>query len=288
MREYVARHDKITGRIAADGITFTVVADEGRTGEVLALWRSLTADDRVADADIKDVPWKGVTDRWRIEVTAVDATGALAVFKDMYAKGDRHRPLSGAIVLTVRGGLFVETAFNDVYPAEAIVAYEAVLAQYPVVSATPRRDAVSGSGSAVSIVVAEGVDRGWRACGANDRHTQRPGRANVPVVRGGHRIRRARTTSLFAFSPMRPGGRHGQGHPGSDPRRAILPAQMTGERHEFTLHQSHRSPVLQAIGNPPENRKAVLNRCLITTNRDTKCDTRGVTRGLRAQRRWAH
>ncbi|MFD3920118.1 hypothetical protein [Streptomyces sp. NPDC058595] len=157
LRKYVARHDKITGRIAADGITFTVVADEGRTGEVLALWRSLTADDRVADADINDAPWKGATDRWRIEVTAADATGALAVFKDMYAKGDRHRPLSGVIVLTVRGGLFVETAFDDVYPAEAIAAYEAVLAQYPVVSATLRRDAVSGS--AVSIVVAQGADR---------------------------------------------------------------------------------------------------------------------------------
>ncbi|MFD3307406.1 hypothetical protein [Streptomyces sp. NPDC058694] len=156
MREYVARHDKITGRIAADGITFTVVADEGRIGEVLALWRSLTADDRVANADINDAPWKEATDRWRIEVTTVDATGALAVFKDMYAKGDRHRPLSGVIVLTVKGGLFVETDFNDGFPAEAIAAYEAVLARYPIVSATLRRDAVSGS--VVSIVVADGVD----------------------------------------------------------------------------------------------------------------------------------
>ncbi|MEU9954983.1 hypothetical protein [Streptomyces sp. NPDC050982] len=157
MRKYVAHHDKITGRIAADDITFTVVADAGRTGEVLALWRSLTADDRVAVADINDAPWKEAADRWRIEVTAVDAIGALAVFKDMYAEGDRHRPLSGVIVLTVKGGLFVETDFNDRFPAEAIAAYEAVLAQYPVVSATLRRDAVSGS--AVSIVVAEGVDR---------------------------------------------------------------------------------------------------------------------------------
>ena len=104
LREYVARHDKVTGRITVDGITFTVVADERRTGEVLALWRSLTADDRVADADINDAPWREATDRWRIEVTAVDATGALAVFKDMYAEGDRHRPLSGVIVLTVKGG----------------------------------------------------------------------------------------------------------------------------------------------------------------------------------------
>lgn len=157
LREYVARHDKVTGRIAVDGITFTVVADERRTREVLALWRSLTADDRVADADINDAPWREATDRWRIEVTAVDATGALAVFKDMYAEGDRHRPLSGVIVLTVKGGLFVETDFNDRFPAEAIAAYEAVLAQYPVVGATLRRDAVSGS--AVNIVVAKGSDR---------------------------------------------------------------------------------------------------------------------------------
>lgn len=158
MREYVARHDKITGRITADGIPFTVVADEGRTGEVLALWRSLTADDRVADADINDAPWKEATDRWRIEVTAVDATGALAVFKDMGAEGDRHRPLSGVMELKVRGpGLFVETDFNGGFPAEAIAAYEAVLAQYPVVGAGLRRDAVSGS--AVSIVVAESADQ---------------------------------------------------------------------------------------------------------------------------------
>ncbi|MCX4562380.1 hypothetical protein OHA02_40140 [Streptomyces phaeochromogenes] len=158
MREFVARHDKTTGRIAADGITFTVVADEGRTGEVLALWRSLTADDRASDADINDAPWKGATDRWRIEVTAVDAAGALTVFKDMYAKGDRHQPLAGVMVLRVRGpGLFVESDFNDGFPTEAIAAYEAVLAQYPVVGATLRRDAMSGS--AVSIVVAKGVDR---------------------------------------------------------------------------------------------------------------------------------
>lgn len=157
MREYVARHDKVTGRITTDGITFTVVADKGRTHEVLALWRSLTADDRVADADINDAPWKEATDRWRIEVTAVDATGALAVFKDMYAEGDRHRPLSGVIVLTVKGGLFVETDFNDAFPAEAIAAYEAVLAQYSVVGATLRRDAVSGS--VVRIVVAESADQ---------------------------------------------------------------------------------------------------------------------------------
>ncbi|WP_328907930.1 hypothetical protein OG230_35785 [Streptomyces sp. NBC_00234] len=157
MREYVARHKKITGRLTADGLTFTVVADEGRTGEVLALWRSLKADEQVTVADIHDAPWKEATDRWRIEVNTVDATGALAVFKDMYAEGGRHRPLNGVTVLEVRGpGLFVETGFNDRYPTEAVAAYEAVLARHPVVGANLRRDAVSGS--AVSIVVAKSAD----------------------------------------------------------------------------------------------------------------------------------
>ncbi|MFI9587021.1 hypothetical protein ACIHCQ_35570 [Streptomyces sp. NPDC052236] len=158
MGQYVARHGAVTGRIAADGVTFTVVADKGRTGEVLALWRSLTADDRVADADIDDAPWKEATERWQSEVTAVDATGAMAVFKDMVAQGDRHRPLSGVMALAVKGpGLLVETGFSDDFPAEAIAAYEAVLAQYSVVGATLRRDPVSGS--AVGIVVTESADR---------------------------------------------------------------------------------------------------------------------------------
>ncbi|WP_327435926.1 hypothetical protein OG279_19785 [Streptomyces sp. NBC_01201] len=158
MREYVARHDKITGRIMADGVTCTVVADTRRTHEVLALWRSLTADTRVVNADIDDAPWKEATERWRIEVTAADATGALAVFKDMLAGGDRHQPLSGVTVLQVRGpGLFVETDFHDGFPAEAIAAYEAVLARYPVAGASLRRDAVAGS--AVDIVVAKSADQ---------------------------------------------------------------------------------------------------------------------------------
>lgn len=158
MRQYVARHDHITGRITADGVTFTVAADASRTGEVLALWRSLTADSQVTGADLHDAPWKQATDRWRIEVTAVDAGGALTVFKDMLAEGDRHRPLSGVMVLKVTGpGLFVETDFHDSFPTEAVAAYEAVLAQHPVIRATVRRDAVSGS--AATIVVAESADR---------------------------------------------------------------------------------------------------------------------------------
>lgn len=157
LRKYVARHDKVTGRITANNITFTVVADDGRTGEVLALWRSLTADDQVKRADIHDAPWREATVRWRIEVTAVDASGVLTVFKDMLTEGGRHRPLTGVTVLRVTGpGLFVETDFHDVFPAEAIAAYGAVLAQHSVTGAALRRDAVSGS--AATIVVADSAD----------------------------------------------------------------------------------------------------------------------------------
>ncbi|WP_372348432.1 hypothetical protein [Streptomyces sp. KL116D] len=157
LRKYVVRHDKVTGRITAHDITFTVAADEGRTGEVLALWRSLTADEKVKSADIHDAPWKEATVRWRIEATAVDAAGALTVFKDMLTEGGRHRSLTGVTSLKVTGpGLFVETDFHDAFPAEAIAAYEAVLAQHSVTRATLRRDAVSGS--AVTIVVADRAD----------------------------------------------------------------------------------------------------------------------------------
>ncbi|WP_432043209.1 hypothetical protein [Streptomyces cadmiisoli] len=158
MRDYVTLHNKITGRITADGVTFTVVADEERTGEVLALWRSMTADSQVTAADIHDAPWKEATDRWRIEVSAVDATSALTVFKDMLAEGDRYRPLAGVMVLKIKSpGLRIETDFHDSYPTEAIDAYEAVLARYAVVRATVRRDPVSGS--AATIVVAGSEDR---------------------------------------------------------------------------------------------------------------------------------
>ncbi|MEV0733965.1 hypothetical protein [Polymorphospora sp. NPDC050346] len=159
--EYVASNDKTTGRITADGITFTVVADKTRTGEILALWQSLTDDDRVVNGDIKDAPRKEI-DRWDIEVTAVDPTGAMAVFKDMMTDGDQHRPLSQVTSLKVstehgvRPSLRVETDFHDGFPAEAIAAYEAVVAQYPVVGATLRRDPTTGS--AVSIVVADSGD----------------------------------------------------------------------------------------------------------------------------------
>jgi hypothetical protein len=162
LREYVAGHDNTTGRITADGITFTVVADKTRAGKVLALWHSLTDDARVVNGDIKDAPWKEKTDRWEIKVTAVNQAGALAVFKDMMADGDQHQPLSKVTWLEVstergvRPALRVETDFNDGFPAEAIAAYEAVVARYRVVGATLRRDRATGS--AVSIVVAGSAD----------------------------------------------------------------------------------------------------------------------------------
>ncbi|MFI6080409.1 hypothetical protein ACIBBB_05430 [Streptomyces sp. NPDC051217] len=156
LREYVARHNNVTGRITADGITFTVVADKERTREVMALWRSLTTDDHVVTGDINDASRKG-TDGWRSEVTAVDATGAMAVFKDMVSAGGRHRPLSDVSSLKVetgrgvRPGLSVRTGFDGTLPTEAIAAYEAVAAQHPVVGAGLHHDRAS-------IVVAEGAD----------------------------------------------------------------------------------------------------------------------------------
>ncbi|MGI5215460.1 hypothetical protein [Plantactinospora sp. CA-290183] len=160
--EYVAGHDNTTGRITADGITFTVVADRTRAGKALALWHSLTDDHRVVNGDIKDAPWKEKTDRWEIKVTAVNQPAAMAVFKDMMADGDQHQPLSRVTSLEVstergvRPSLRVETDFNDGFPAEAIAAYDAVVARYRVVGATLRRDRATGS--VVSIVVADSAD----------------------------------------------------------------------------------------------------------------------------------
>ncbi|MFD3484199.1 hypothetical protein [Streptomyces sp. NPDC058665] len=154
--DYVARHKKITGRITADGITFTVFADKGRTREVLALWRSLTVDDHVVDGDINDASRKAATG-WRSEFTAADATGAMTVFKDMVSDGGRYRPLSGVASLKVSTGrdvlpgLSVETAFDGTLPTEAIAAYEAVTARHEVAGAGLQPDRLS-------IVVADGAD----------------------------------------------------------------------------------------------------------------------------------
>ncbi|MFD0591820.1 hypothetical protein ACFQZ4_03980 [Catellatospora coxensis] len=121
LRRYVAEHDGTKGRITADGVSFTVVADEAHTGEVVALWRSLTADGRVVEADIDTVPAGDV--RWRIEVDAVDAPAAMAVFDDLTADGDRHRSLSAVTSLEVRTGadvrpgLHVETGADGRTPA---------------------------------------------------------------------------------------------------------------------------------------------------------------------------
>ncbi|MFC7759122.1 hypothetical protein ACFQY4_14855 [Catellatospora bangladeshensis] len=85
LRRYVADQDGVEGRIEADGVAFTVVADKARTDEVVALWRSLTADTRVRRADIDDTAGDG--DRWRIDVDTADATEAMAVFRDLLSGG---------------------------------------------------------------------------------------------------------------------------------------------------------------------------------------------------------
>ncbi|MEH0971105.1 hypothetical protein V6U77_08190 [Micromonospora sp. CPCC 205546] len=157
LREYVVRHDEITGRIAADGVTFTVVGNESRTGEALGLWRSLAADERVADGDIRAAVRKE-TDRWWVGITAVDAAGALALFRDMVADGGRHRPPAGGTSLQVntergaRTGLMVGTGSDGGAPTGAIAAYEAVAARYQVVHASLKPDRAS-------IVVAQSADR---------------------------------------------------------------------------------------------------------------------------------
>ncbi|MFD9543941.1 hypothetical protein [Streptomyces sp. NPDC060022] len=157
LREYVARNDSVTGRITADGITITVDADERRAGEVVALWRSLTADERVVDGDISGSSSKK-GHRWLSKVTAVDSTGALAVFDDMTGSGGRQRPLSDVTSVEVRTGrdvrpgLLVRSDANGGLPTEATAAYEAVVAEHPVVGASlqPAR---------VSITLADAADR---------------------------------------------------------------------------------------------------------------------------------
>jgi hypothetical protein len=135
--EYVADQGRVTGAISADGITFAVAPDSERTGDVVALWESLAADDRVASGLI-DNGYQN-EDVWNIEITAVDAAGALALFKGMAAGADPYRPFSSAVTsLLVNTGpgtspsLSVETGYEGNVPADAIAAYEAVAAQYPI------------------------------------------------------------------------------------------------------------------------------------------------------------
>ncbi|MEO3742458.1 hypothetical protein [Plantactinospora sp. B5E13] len=157
MRKYVAAHDNVTGQIAADGITFIVVADRERATETVTLWRSLAADDRVTGADIDDVSSKD-GDGWRIEIISRDAGAALAIFKDMVADGDRHQPLSDVTDVKVgtasggRPGLVVQTDHQGTVPTDAIAAYEAVRARYAIVRASLEPDRAR-------IVVVAGADR---------------------------------------------------------------------------------------------------------------------------------
>ncbi|MCF6466965.1 hypothetical protein FAF44_00865 [Nonomuraea sp. MG754425] len=157
LRRYVARRRAITGRITADAVTFTVFADRSRTDEALALWRSLTADDRLLTGDIHDASTKG-TVRWRITLTAATTAGALTLFQDVVTGGERHRRPSNVLSLEVatgrgvRPGGFVGTDFHGALPTGAIAAYEAVAARHAVVHAAMRPDRVS-------IVVAEDAAR---------------------------------------------------------------------------------------------------------------------------------
>jgi hypothetical protein len=154
--EYVADHGEVTGEISADGITFAVAPDSERTGDVVALWESLAADDRVTSGLI-DNGYQN-EDVWNIEIIAADAAGALALFKDMVADADPYRPFSSAVtsllVNTGRGtspSLTVETGQDGNVPAEALAAYEAVAARYPVARGELAPDRAG-------IVVAAGTD----------------------------------------------------------------------------------------------------------------------------------
>ncbi|WP_157974852.1 hypothetical protein [Glycomyces dulcitolivorans] len=154
--EYIADHDEVTGEISADGITFAVAPDSGRTGDVVALWESLAADDRVASGLIGN-GYRNEDD-WNVEIVAVDAASALALFKDMAADADLYRPFSSAVTYLLvntrqdtRPSLRVETGQDGNVPAAAIAAYEAVAAEYSVVSAGLAPDRAG-------IVVAAGTD----------------------------------------------------------------------------------------------------------------------------------
>jgi hypothetical protein len=161
LQAYVAEHDKVTGRITAGGITVTVVAEATRNAEALALWRSLAEDDRVRDGDLAEAT-TGEVIRRRIRVTAVDPAAAMAVFQDMVTGRGLHAPLPHVRSLAVRTepkarpSLHVETDHDGAVPEQAIAAYEAVRAEFDLVSATIRPDRTIGS--TLSVVVAPDVD----------------------------------------------------------------------------------------------------------------------------------
>ncbi|WP_091027348.1 hypothetical protein [Glycomyces harbinensis] len=158
---YVADNCEVTGEITAEGVTFAVAPDSGRTGQVVEMWESLTADDRVSSGAI-DIGFQN-EDSWTIEITAADGSGAMAVFNEMAADTDPYRPFSSATVTTlevstVQGAptsLRVATDNEGRVPAAAIAAYEAVAAQYTVVGGA----LLSEHGTErASIVVATGAD----------------------------------------------------------------------------------------------------------------------------------
>jgi hypothetical protein len=161
LRGYVADHKNVTGRITADGITVTVVAEEERNTEALALWRSLAADDRVVDGDLAETT-TGAVVRRRILVTVVDPVAVMDIFQDMMGTGGQHVPLAHTRSLAVRTdpkarpSLYVQTDDGGGVPEQGIAAYEAVRAEHDVVRATVR--AHRETGSAVSIVVGPEAD----------------------------------------------------------------------------------------------------------------------------------
>jgi hypothetical protein len=155
---YVADHDEITGEITADGIAFTVAADEALTADIAALWQSLAEDARVA-AGVIDIA-SANEDRLSVEITAVDAASAMAVFADTTADanprlaiGSVPTSLEVGTEQEVRPWLAVATGPDGELPADAIAAYEAVAAAYPVAGAGLRVDGAS-------IVLGEGADPG--------------------------------------------------------------------------------------------------------------------------------
>jgi hypothetical protein len=153
LRGYVADRDNVTGRITADAITLTVGPDQSHDDETLTLWRSLTRDERVLDGDLAYV---GADEgaRRRLLVTAIDPAAAMAVFQDMVTgsePGGLHTPVTGARSVHVRTeprtlpSLHVQTDHEGGVPVSAIAAYEAVRAEFEVVSASIQPDRTTGS-----------------------------------------------------------------------------------------------------------------------------------------------
>ncbi|GAB4000938.1 hypothetical protein GCM10029992_34660 [Glycomyces albus] len=149
---YIADYEHVEGRIEIGELSFSVTSNEERTEDVLTLWESLAVDDRVEAGDIE---WSALSeDRWDIEVTMVDAAAVLSVFEDLAAEGDSFRPFAWTEDSSLEasgGSIRAETGTDGRLPTEAMAAYEAVAAQYPVVGAYLGPDRLS-------IRVSEGTD----------------------------------------------------------------------------------------------------------------------------------